>query len=97
MAHALGRPTGTVGSSLSFTSGQLPTSAEIGDVRELSRGALDMEFDAEHEVARSQVALSVRLLTGGNPVSTGSVPAAARSLTSASLCALSRLTPSEHA
>ena len=51
MARALGRTTGTVDSSVSFTSGQLPTSAEIEEVRELSCGALDLEFDAEEEVA----------------------------------------------
>ena len=42
MARALGRPTGTVGSSVSFSSGQLPTSAEIEKVRELSCGASDL-------------------------------------------------------
>ena len=51
MARALGRPTGTVGSSVSFTSGQLPTSTEIEEVGGLSCRALDLEFDAEEEVA----------------------------------------------
>ena len=50
-ACALCRPTGTVGSSVSFTSGELATSAEIEEVRGLSCGALDLEFDAEEEVA----------------------------------------------
>ena len=51
MARAFGRPTGTVGSSVSFTPGQLLTSLEIEEVRGLSCGALNLEFDAEKEVA----------------------------------------------
>ena len=51
MARAFGRLSGTVDSSVSFTSGQLPASAEIEEVRRLSYGALDLEFEDEEEVA----------------------------------------------
>ena len=43
---------GTVGSAVSSMPGQLLTSAEIEEVRGLSCGALDPEFDAEEDVAR---------------------------------------------
>ena len=50
MARALGRLSGTVDSLVSSTSGQLPSSAEIEEVRGHSCGALDLEFNAEEEV-----------------------------------------------
>ena len=43
--------TGTVDSAVSFTSGQLRTSAEIEEVRGLWCWAWSLEFDAEDEVA----------------------------------------------
>ena len=52
MDRAIGRLVGTGGSTVSSTSGQLPTSAEIEEVRGLSCGALDPEFDAEEVAAR---------------------------------------------
>ena len=48
MDRAIGK-LGTEGSAVSCTSGQLPTSAEIEEVRGLSCGALDPEFDAEED------------------------------------------------
>ena len=53
MARALGRLSGAVDSSVSFASGQLPSLAEFKEVRRLSCGALDLEFDAQEEVATS--------------------------------------------
>ena len=52
MDRAIGKLVGTGGSVVSSTSGQLPTSAEIEEVRGLSCGALDLEFDAEEDAAR---------------------------------------------
>ena len=43
---------GTGGSAVSSMLGQLLTSAEIEEVRGLSCGALDPEFDAEEDAAR---------------------------------------------
>ena len=48
----LGKLVGTGGSAVSSTSGRLLTSAEIEEVRGLSCGALDLEFDAEEDAAR---------------------------------------------
>ena len=60
------------------------SSNRVAEVRETSCGALDLELEAEKEVAReSHLA---RPPTGGKPVSTGSDPAAAGSLISAGLC-----------
>ena len=52
MDRAIGKLVGTGGSAVSSTSGQVPTSAEIEEVRGLSCGALDPEFDAEEDAAR---------------------------------------------
>ena len=52
MDRAIGKRVGTGCSAVSSTSGQLPTSAEIEEVRGLSCGALDPEFDAEEDAAR---------------------------------------------
>ena len=60
------------------------SSNPVVEVRGTSCGALDLELEAEREVAReSHLA---RPPTGGRPVCTGSDPAVARSLTSAGLC-----------
>ena len=69
------------GSAISSTTGQLLTSAEIEEVRGLSCGALDREFDAEEDAAREMYSQSDL-----KPVCTGSDPAAARSQTGAGLC-----------
>ena len=45
----------TDGSAVSSRTGQLLTSAEIEEVRRLSSGALDQEFDAEEDAAREYV------------------------------------------
>ena len=76
---------GTGGSAVSSTSGQFPTSVEIEEVRGLSCGALDPEFDAEEDAAREMYSQSDALM-GGKPVCAGSDPAAARSQTGAGLC-----------
>ena len=52
----IGKLVGTGGSAVS--SGQLPTSAEIEEVGELSCGALDPEFDAEEDAAREMYSQS---------------------------------------
>ena len=64
---------------------QVPTSAEIEEVRGLSCGALDLQFASEEDAAR-ELHSQKRPLTGGKPVCTGSDAAAARSQTSAGLC-----------
>ena len=58
MDRATGKMVGTDCSAISSTSGQLPTSAEIEEVRGLSCGALDMEFDAEEDAAREMYSQS---------------------------------------
>ena len=58
MDRATGKLVGTGGSAVSFTSGQLLTSAEIEEVRGLSCGALDPEFDAEEDAAREMYSQS---------------------------------------
>ena len=58
MDRATGKLVGTGGSAVSSTSGQLPTSAEIEEVRGLSYGALDPEFDAEEDTAREMYSQS---------------------------------------
>ena len=58
MDRAIGKLVGTGGSAVSSTSGQLPTSAEIQEVRGLSCGALDPEFDAEEDAAREMYSQS---------------------------------------
>ena len=58
MDRAIGKLVGTGGSAVSSTSGQLPTSAEIEEVRGLSCGALDPEFDAEEDTAREMYSQS---------------------------------------
>ena len=58
MDRATGKMVGTGGSAISSMSGQLLTSAEIEDVRELSCGALDPEFDAEEDAAREMYSQS---------------------------------------
>ena len=78
MALALERLSGTVNSLVSSTSGQLPASAEIEEVRERSCAAMDLDSDAE-EGSGSRVAYSVRPPTDGKPVNTGSDPAGALS------------------
>ena len=59
---AQSRPQGSVrilsASLVSPTSGQLPTSAEIEEVRGLSCGASDPEFDAEEDAAREMYSQS---------------------------------------
>ena len=52
MDRAIGKLVGTGGSAVSSTSGQLPTSAEIEEVRGLSCGA--SEFDGEAREMYSQ-------------------------------------------
>ena len=52
MDRATGKMVGIDGSAISSMTGQLLTTAEIGEVRGLSRGALDPEFDAEEDAAR---------------------------------------------
>ena len=58
MDRALGKLVGTGASAVSSTSGQLPTSAEIEEVRGLSCGVLDPEFDAEEDAAREMYSQS---------------------------------------
>ena len=48
----------TGGSAVSSMLGQLPTSAEIEEVRGLSCGALDPEFDSEEDAAREMYSQS---------------------------------------
>ena len=52
MDRATGEMVGIGGSAISSMTGQLLTSAEIEEVRGLSCGALDPEFDAEEDAAR---------------------------------------------
>ena len=85
MDRVTGKMVGIGGSAISSTSGQLRTSAEIEEVRGLSCGALNPEFDAEEGCSTGNV-FSERPLMGGKPVCTGSDPAAVRSQTSAGLC-----------
>ena len=58
MDRATGKMVGTGGSTISSTTGQLLTSAEIEEVRELSCGALDLELDAEEDAAREMYSQS---------------------------------------
>ena len=58
MDRAIGKLVGTGGSAVSSTSGQERTSAEIEEVRGLSCGALDPEFDAEEDAAREMYSQS---------------------------------------
>ena len=58
MDRAIGKLVGTGGSAVSSTSGQLLTSAEIEEVRGLSCGALDPEFDADEDAAREMYSQS---------------------------------------
>ena len=57
MDRAIGK-LGTGGSAVSSVSGQMPISAEIEEVRGLSCGALDPEFDAEEDAAREMYSQS---------------------------------------
>ena len=57
MDRAIGKKVGT-GGAVSSTSGQMPTSAEIEEVRGLSCVALDPEFDAEEKTAREMYSQS---------------------------------------
>ena len=52
MDRTTGKMVGTGGNAVSSMLGQLLTSAEIEEVRGLSCGALDPEFDAEEDAAR---------------------------------------------
>ena len=54
MDRATGKMVGIDGSAISSMTGQLFTSAEIEEVRGLSCGALEMEFDAEEDAAREK-------------------------------------------
>ena len=58
MDRATGKMVGTGGSVVSSMLGHLPTSAEIEEVRGLSCGALDPEFDAEEDAAREMYSQS---------------------------------------
>ena len=58
MDRATGKMTGIGGSAISSTTGQLLTSAEIEEDRELSCGALDPEFDAEEDAEREMYSQS---------------------------------------
>ena len=58
MDRAIGKLVGTGGSAVSSMTGQLLTSAEIEEVRGLSCGALDPEFDAEEDAAREMYSQS---------------------------------------
>ena len=71
MDRATGKMVGIDGSAISSMTGQLLTSAEIEEVRGLSCGALDPEFDAEEDAA-------LEMYSHCKPVFTGSDPAAAR-------------------
>ena len=68
------------------------SSNPLAEVKGTSCGALDLELEAEKEVAHESH--FARPPTGAKSVSTGSDPVAALSLTSAGLCLIS-LTPSE--
>ena len=57
MDRATGKMVGIGGSAISSMTGQL-TSAEIEEVRGLSCGALDPEFDAEEDAAREMCSQS---------------------------------------
>ena len=52
MDRATGKMVGTGNSAVSSMLGQLLSSAEIEEVRELSCGASESEFDAEEDAAR---------------------------------------------
>ena len=56
--RATGKLLGTGGGAASSTLGQEPSSAEIEEVRGLSCGALDPEFDAEEDAAREMFSQS---------------------------------------
>ena len=58
MDRATGKMVGIDGSAISSMTGHLPTSAEIEEVRRLSYGALDPEFDAEEDAAREMYSQS---------------------------------------
>ena len=58
MDRATGKSVGTGGSEVSSVTGQLLTAAEIEEVRGLSCGALDPEFDAEEDAAREMYSQS---------------------------------------
>ena len=58
MDRATGKMVGIDGSAISSMTGQLLTSAEIEEVRGLSCGALDPEFDAEEDAAREMYSQS---------------------------------------
>ena len=60
MDRATGKLVGTGGSAVTSTSGQLLASAEIEEVRGLSCGALETEFDAEKDAAREMHSQSDR-------------------------------------
>ena len=79
MDRAIGKLVGTGGSAVLSTTGQLHTSAEIEEVRGLSCGALDPEFDAEEDAAREMYSQSDLWWVA-------SLFARARSQTSAGLC-----------
>ena len=58
MDRVTGKMVGIDGSAISSMTGQLLTSAEIEEVRGLSCGALDREFDAEEDAAREKCSQS---------------------------------------
>ena len=58
MDRPTGKMVGIDGSAISSMTGQLLTSAEIEEVRDLSCGALDPEFDAEEDAVREMYSQS---------------------------------------
>ena len=58
MDRATGKMVGTGGSAVPCMLGQWPASAEIEEVRRLSCGALDPEFDAVEDAAREMYSQS---------------------------------------
>ena len=58
MDRATGKMVGIDDSAISSMTGQLLTSAEIEEVRELLCGALDPMFDAEEDAAREMYSQS---------------------------------------
>ena len=90
MDRAIGKLVGTGGSAVSSTSGQLLTSAEIEEVRGLSCGALDPEFDAEH------VKCILRATSDGWQACLHGIRSRRRAVTDSRWTLFLLLTPSEH-
>ena len=100
MAHALGRPMGAMGTSVSCIFGQLLASAEIEEVRGLPCWALDLESLTSDDVMRKKRLASCTHISApsdGLQACQQGISSRRRVVTDLrwTLCLL-RLTPSEH-